>query len=133
MAPDDTTSAAERPRHPGGHRIVYPGNLVGTVDAPGDSEAMKELLQGMTAGREVKSIGHYDGSVSLFPEAGFVVYLNAHPTDDRWTVHGFVNGGAEDVAAAAAEPTQMFDSVRIRTELAYLPEDCAGDAAPHDG
>ena len=52
-------------------------------------------------------------------------------TDDRWTVHGFINGGQEQVERAAFEVAQMFDAVGIRTELAYLPESCSDDDAPH--
>jgi hypothetical protein len=118
----DTTNADQEPRHPSGRRILYPGNLVGTVHTPGDEEAMKLLLQEMTPGCEIRSIGHYDGSVSLFPAAGFFLYINAHPTDDHWTVHGFVSGGVEQVQMAAAEVTRMFNSAGIRTDLAYLRE-----------
>jgi len=123
-----TSNTAEEPRHPSGRRIVYPGNLVGTVYAPGDSEAMKDLLQGLTPGCEVCTIGHYDGSVSLFPAVRFFFYLNAHPTDDRWTFHGFISGGREDVENAASDVAQMFHSLGIRTELAYRPERCSDDS-----
>jgi hypothetical protein len=125
----DTTNADQEPRHPSGRRILYPGNLVGTVHAPGDSEGMKRLLQKMTPGHEVRSIGHYDGSVSLFPATGFFWYINAHPAYDRWAVHGFVNGDVDQVQTAAAKVTRMFDSAGIRTDLAYLPEGCCYDDA----
>jgi hypothetical protein len=128
--PHDTTSAADEPRHTSGRRILYPGNLVGTVHAPGDSEAMKGLLQEMAPGCEIRSIGHYDGSVSLFPAAGFFLYINAHPTDDHWTVHGFIPGGREEVEKAASDVVQMFNSVGIRTDLAYLPDRGTDDEGP---
>src|SRR5262249_42294864 len=116
------SAVAEVPCHPSDRRVLYPGNLVGFVHAPGDAEAMKRLLHRNLPGWSISSIGHYDGSVSLFPPASFFFYLNAHPTDDSWAVHGFVNGGLEEVNRAAVEVAPMFDAIGIRTELAYVPE-----------
>jgi hypothetical protein len=128
---DETIHNREPPRHPNGRRVVYPGNLVGSIFASSDPEKMRALLDATPLGRGAYPIGHYDGSVSLlFPSASFLWHINAHPSRDSWSMHGFIDRGHEEVSKAAAEVAEMFESVGIRIELAYLSDTCDDSAVP---
>jgi hypothetical protein len=128
---DERVHNREPPRHPNGRRVVYPGNLVGSIYASGNPEKMRALLDATPLGHGAYPISHYDGSVSiLFPSASLLCYINAHPSQDSWSVHGFIDGGHAEVSTAARELAEMFRSVGIRIELAYLSDTCDDRAVP---